>query len=120
MSRVVSVLGPLSIFYQIFGTNIGTTLLLSRLLQAWIHTASPDHRVVQAAVFTLALASNLGAFSLFFPASLAGLLWRRLLVEKGVRIGRREFVRWNLGPVILGMVVGGAAVLGEALLLYRG
>ncbi|KAJ4328627.1 hypothetical protein N0V84_000986 [Fusarium piperis] len=62
------------------GTNIGTTILLSRIIQAWqkIHdrngTAISD-RNFWGTVYSMALGVNYGAFSTAFSASLAGLLW---------------------------------------------
>jgi hypothetical protein len=49
---------------QIFGTNIGATILLSRVLQQW-HATHPDvsRRILYGSIYTLALGSNYGAFS---------------------------------------------------------
>lgn len=46
-----------------------------------------------ACLYTLAMAVNIGAFGFTFPASLAGLLWRELLKQKGVIVREREFLR---------------------------
>jgi Na+/H+ antiporter NhaD/arsenite permease-like protein len=85
---------------KIFGTNIGATILLSRILQAWIQsTPSPSSRVRDASILALALGSNYGAFTFSFPASLAGLLWRRLLADKGIVVTMGQFAKLNLMPV---------------------
>lgn len=47
-----------------FGTNIGATILLSRVLQQWQSTAAPvSDRELYGAVFALAVGSNFGAYS---------------------------------------------------------
>ncbi|KAF1851413.1 uncharacterized protein K460DRAFT_275067 [Cucurbitaria berberidis CBS 394.84] len=93
------------------GTNIGTTILLSRVIQAWqeIHrrngTAISD-RTFWGTVYSMALGVNYGAFSLAFSASLAGMLWRDILGRKHIRIGGLEFARVNLPIIAITMVVG--------------
>ncbi|KAJ9105864.1 hypothetical protein QFC20_004199 [Naganishia adeliensis] len=46
-----------------FGTNIGATILLSRVLQQWSTINTVSDRVLYGSVYTLALGSNYGAFS---------------------------------------------------------
>jgi Na+/H+ antiporter NhaD/arsenite permease-like protein len=53
------------------------------------------------------------------PASLAGLLWRDILAQKGLHVSRREFVRWNAVPVVVTMVVGCLVVAGEVCVMYK-
>jgi hypothetical protein len=48
---------------QAFGTNIGATILLSRVLQHWSTNNSVSDRILYGSVYTLALGSNYGAFS---------------------------------------------------------
>ncbi|GFZ46418.1 hypothetical protein JCM24511_04665 [Saitozyma sp. JCM 24511] len=105
---------------NLFGTNIGATVLLSRVLQEWQAT-TPDvsSRTLYGAVFALAVGSNFGAYSFVFPASLAGLLWRDILAQKGLHVSRREFVRWNAVPVVVTMVVGCLVVAGEVCVMYK-
>lgn len=58
-------------------TNIGATLILVDILYDERFTAhNPSKRVQNGALFAVAVGSNVGAYSLVFPASLAGLLWR--------------------------------------------
>jgi Na+/H+ antiporter NhaD/arsenite permease-like protein len=49
---------------EVFGTNIGATILLSRVLQFWEQEYGPvSRRTLYAAVYTLAVGSNFGAYS---------------------------------------------------------
>ncbi|KAJ5811043.1 hypothetical protein N7447_010559 [Penicillium robsamsonii] len=100
------------------GTNIGTTILLSRVIQAWqkIHEVSGvpiTDRTWWATVYSMALGVNYGAFSTAFSASLAGLLWRDILARKHIRVGSLEFARVNLPIIAISMVVGCAVLVGE-------
>ncbi|OQD78648.1 hypothetical protein PENDEC_c001G03146 [Penicillium decumbens] len=104
------------------GTNIGTTILLSRVLQAWqeIHRVSGipiSERTFWASVYSMALGVNYGAFSTAFSASLAGLLWRDILRRKHIRVGSIEFARVNLPIIALAMVVGCTVLIGEVYLM---
>jgi len=117
----VWLMGVLSILgCNIFGTNIGATVLLSRLLQQWEATHSPvSPRTLYGAVFSLAIGSNFGAYSFVFSASLAGLLWRNILAQKGVIIAHREFIKWNVVPVVITTLVGCLVVAGEVCIIYQ-
>ncbi|OQD85424.1 hypothetical protein PENANT_c010G08934 [Penicillium antarcticum] len=100
------------------GTNIGTTILLSRVIQAWqtIHDKSGipiSERTFWATVYSMALGVNFGAFSTAFSASLAGLLWRDILQRKHIRVGSLEFARVNLPIIAVSMAVGCAVLIGE-------
>ncbi|KXG52481.1 Arsenical pump membrane protein, ArsB [Penicillium griseofulvum] len=100
------------------GTNIGTTILLSRVIQAWqkIHDVSGvpiSDRTWWATVYSMALGVNYGAFSTAFSASLAGMLWRDILARKHIRVGGLEFARVNLPIIAISMVVGCTVLLGE-------
>ncbi|KAJ5608298.1 hypothetical protein N7537_004917 [Penicillium hordei] len=100
------------------GTNIGTTILLSRVIQAWqkIHEVSGipiSDRTWWATIYSMALGVNYGAFSTAFSASLAGLLWRDILARKHIRVGSLEFARVNLPIIAISMVVGCAVLAGE-------
>ncbi|CAK4030368.1 Arsenite efflux transporter -like, puative (AFU_orthologue AFUA_2G15090) [Lecanosticta acicola] len=87
------------------GTNIGTTILLCRIIQSWvaIHERDPNHPINQrtfwATVYSMAIGVNYGAFSIALSASLAGLLWRDILMRKGIRVGSLEFARVNAGAL---------------------
>ncbi|KAM0698004.1 hypothetical protein Q7P36_002858 [Cladosporium allicinum] len=100
------------------GTNIGTTILLSRVIQAWqqIHTNNGipiTDRTFWATVYSMAIGVNYGAFSTAFSASLAGLLWRDILYKKHIRVLGREFARVNLPIIAIAMAVGCTVLIGE-------
>ncbi|KAJ7653275.1 hypothetical protein DFH06DRAFT_1205183 [Mycena polygramma] len=99
---IIGILGI--ILCNLSGTNIGATILLTKVVRAAL---LPPH-TERAAAISLAVASNIGAVSFTFSASLAGLLWRAILKQKGILIGQRTFAYWNTLPV----VVMGAAGLG--------
>ncbi|TVY41180.1 hypothetical protein LOCC1_G005975 [Lachnellula occidentalis] len=100
------------------GTNIGTTILLSRVIQAWqaIHQRNGipiTDRNFWGTVYGMALGVNYGAFSTAFSASLAGLLWRDILARKHIRVRRLDFARVNLPIIAIAMAVGCAVLVGE-------
>ena len=84
--------------------------MLARVLQVWTANATVDKRTRDGAVFALALGSNYGAFTLTVSASLAGLLWRQILHQKGIHIRPRQFLLLNL-PVSFVAIVCSSAVL---------
>ncbi|KAH8829103.1 hypothetical protein DL96DRAFT_1596656 [Flagelloscypha sp. PMI_526] len=98
------------------GTNIGATILLTKVVNA-APNFPPDSR--RAAGIALAIASNFGAVSFTFCASLAGLLWDAILRQKGITIGQLNFAKWNLLPLALMTVVGLGVVSAEMAVLYR-
>ncbi|KAF2443695.1 hypothetical protein P171DRAFT_362539 [Karstenula rhodostoma CBS 690.94] len=108
------------------GTNIGTSILLSRVIQAWqsIHArpgAPPlSDRTFWATVYSMALGLNYGAFSAAFSASLAGLLWRDILARKHIRVSRLDFARVNLPIIAISMVVGCVALIAEVYVVRSG
>ncbi|KAH6640327.1 hypothetical protein F5144DRAFT_483956 [Chaetomium tenue] len=100
------------------GTNIGTTILLSRMIQAWHEIHRSDHtdlsdRTYWATIYTMALGVNFGAFSTAISASLAGLLWRDILGKKHIHIKRLDFATVNLPIIAIAMTVGCAVLIGE-------
>ncbi|KAJ5397884.1 Arsenical pump membrane protein ArsB [Penicillium cosmopolitanum] len=106
------------------GTNIGTTILLSRVVQAWqeIHHVSGvpiSDRTFWATVYSMALGVNYGAFSTAFSASLAGLLWRDILARKYIRVGSIEFARVNLPIIAIAMAVGCTVLIGEVYIMRK-
>jgi Na+/H+ antiporter NhaD/arsenite permease-like protein len=106
---------------QVFGTNIGATILLARVLQVWIQTSSqtPSARLQDAAIYTLALGSNYGAFTFSFPASLAGLLWRKLLLAKGIKVEMSQFAKLNALPCAVAMGISCSVLIGEIYVIHR-
>ncbi|OJT07874.1 hypothetical protein TRAPUB_1224 [Trametes pubescens] len=103
------------------GTNIGATILLARVIQLWLSTTSPapGPRERDGAVYALALGSNFGACTLTFSASLAGLLWRGILREKGVRVRGAQFLALNLPVSALAMLVACAVLVGQVYVEHR-
>lgn len=104
------------------GTNIGTTILLSRVIQAWqqIHTNNGipiTDRTFWATVYSMAIGVNYGAFSTAFSASLAGLLWRDILYKKHIRVLGVEFARVNLPIIAIAMAVGCTILIGEVYII---
>ncbi|TLD34600.1 hypothetical protein E2P81_ATG04765 [Venturia nashicola] len=99
------------------GTNIGATIILVEILRdsAFKDSAAvkADPRILLGAIYSVALGSNLGAFSYTFAGSLAGLLWRDLLGDKGVKISQTQFALVNFVPLIVQTGVGCAIILGQ-------
>ncbi|KAI0323688.1 hypothetical protein GY45DRAFT_1365430 [Cubamyces sp. BRFM 1775] len=106
------------------GTNIGATILLARVLQLWLSSntntgsgsgsgAEIDPRTRDGAIYALALGSNFGAFTLTFGASLAGLLWRQILRQKGIRVRGAQFLALNLPISFVAMLVGCVVLVGQ-------
>ncbi|BEI93098.1 uncharacterized protein CcaverHIS019_0507260 [Cutaneotrichosporon cavernicola] len=110
---LVSVLGC-----NILGTNIGLTVLLSRILVVWRDAAAPSNRTLYGSVLALAIGSNFGAYSFVFSASLAGLLWRDILAQKGLVVGRLEFMRWNMVPLWTTMAVACLVIAAEVCIMF--
>ncbi|KAJ7025540.1 hypothetical protein C8F04DRAFT_1126218 [Mycena alexandri] len=104
---IIGVLGI--ILCNLSGTNIGATILLTKVVRA----ALLPPRTERAAAIALAVASNIGAVSFTFSASLAGLLWRAILKQKGIFIGQRTFAYWNTLPVVVMGAVGLGVVCAE-------
>jgi hypothetical protein len=97
--------------HQFAGTNIGTTILLCRVIQAWVTIHNKDltiitERTFWGTVYAMALGVNYGAFSTAFSASLAGLLWRDILGRKHIHVRRLDFARVNLPIIAIAMAVG--------------
>ena len=76
-------------------------------------------RAHAGAIYALALGSNFGACTLTLSASLAGLLWRAIFRQKGVRVRAREFLRLNLTISAVAMGVGCAVLVGQVYVEYR-
>ncbi|TFK31607.1 hypothetical protein BDQ12DRAFT_729405 [Crucibulum laeve] len=110
---LVGVLGV--ILCNISGTNIGATILLTKVVRS---SSMPDHSA-RAAAIALAVASNIGAVSFTFSASLAGLLWKQILEQKGIFIKQRTFAFWNALPLLVMTAVGLGVVCAEMKVLYR-
>ncbi|KZV92285.1 hypothetical protein EXIGLDRAFT_675295 [Exidia glandulosa HHB12029] len=97
------------------GTNIGATILLTKVLRA----AELSKQATLAGAVALAVASNIGAVSFTFSASLAGLLWRAILKQKGITMSQRQFAQWNVLPVTVMTVAGLGVVCAEVAVIIR-
>jgi hypothetical protein len=93
------------------GTNIGATILLVKVLKHpnYVSREGFNGKLDAAGMLALAIGSNIGAVSFTFSASLAGLLWRGILRQKGIEVRGWEFVKWNFLPLVC-MTVAGCAV----------
>ncbi|TFB01932.1 hypothetical protein CCMA1212_005729 [Trichoderma ghanense] len=106
------------------GTNIGTTILLCRVIQKWqeIHERSGipiSDRTFWATVYSMAIGVNYGAFSSAFSASLAGLLWRDILARKHIRVRSLDFARVNLPIISIAMIVGCTVLVGQVYIVRK-
>ncbi|KAK2462781.1 hypothetical protein APHAL10511_005172 [Amanita phalloides] len=92
------------ILCNISGTNIGATILLTKVVRA----ANLPFDSNRAAGVALAVASNIGAVSFVFSASLAGLLWKGIIDDQkaGSGITQRVFAKWNMLPLVVMMGAG--------------
>ena len=105
---------------QLCGTNIGTTILLARVLQVWLGSSPTlDQRVRLGSIYALAIGTNFGAFTFTFSASLAGLLWRGILSQKGIMIHQRQFAVTNLPIILIAITTAGAALLAEVFIVSK-
>jgi len=117
MYRTIWLIGVLGVILcNISGTNIGATILLTKVVRA----AAPllSDQTIRAAAIALAVASNIGAVSFTFSASLAGLLWRGILKQKGIIVPQSTFAYWNALPLVVMTVAGLSVVCAEMAVLY--
>ena len=91
------------------------------VLQVWLGTSlSPiDQRVRSGSIYALAIGTNFGAFTFTFSASLAGLLWRGILSQKGIMIHQRQFAVTNLPIILIAITTAGAALLAEVFIVSK-
>ncbi|KAF4607530.1 hypothetical protein EYR38_001602 [Pleurotus pulmonarius] len=110
MHPVIWLIGVLGVVLcNISGTNIGATILLTKVIRAAQLPPASD----RAGAIALAVASNIGAVSFTFSASLAGLLWQTILKQKGIKITQTTFAKWNALPLLMMTCVGLAVVSAE-------
>ncbi|KAF9237251.1 hypothetical protein BU15DRAFT_76152 [Melanogaster broomeanus] len=110
---LVGVLGV--VLCNLSGTNIGATILLTKVVRA----AALPYQSDRAAAIALAVASNIGAVSFTFSASLAGLLWRAILKQKGITVKQIDFAYWNSLPLLAMTAVGLGVVSAEMAVLFK-
>jgi Na+/H+ antiporter NhaD/arsenite permease-like protein len=112
---IIGVLGVLLCNFA--GTNIGATIMLTKIVRA---APGFSNQSTRAAAIALAVASNIGAVSFTFSASLAGLLWKTILLQKGIKVKQGTFAFWNLLPLAVMTTVGLGIVSAEMAVLYPG
>lgn len=99
------------------GTNIGATIILVEIIRdprfMEAEHIQANQRILFGAVYSVAMGSNIGAFSYTFAGSLAGLLWRGLLADKGVVVSQWQFAKVNFLPLLMQITVSSAIVLGQ-------
>ncbi|OLL26086.1 Arsenical pump membrane protein, partial [Neolecta irregularis DAH-3] len=102
------------------GTNIGTTVLMIQVIKhpIFISKSGGSDAVVKGAGLAIAVASNIGAVSVTWSASLAGLLYRSLLRMKNVQVTNFEFAKWNIFPLFAMSVAGFGVICAEVKILY--
>ncbi len=97
--------------WQVCGTNIGTTILIARVLQLSESQGEATKTRSNPIVYALAFGTNIGAFTFSFSASLAGLLWREILRQKGIHVSRRQFALLNTATWITATIIGSTVLL---------
>ena len=96
--------------------QIGATILFVEIISDDAFRLSPlvvaDPNILRAAIYSTALASNLGACGWSLSGSLAGLLWSSILRQKGTVVTEREFAKWNVFFLpVLSAVASGVVVM---------
>ena len=101
------------------GTNIGATILLTKMMQspAFQEALGPGARapITRAGMYATAFGSNLGALGGTFAASLAGLLWKGVLQQHGVKVTAIQFATWCAVAVLPSAGAGLGVLLAEVL-----
>ena len=93
--------------------------MLARVLQVWTANHNIDKRASEGAIYALALGSNYGAFTLTFSASLAGLLWKQILTQKGIHVHPRQFLLLNLPVSFVAMLCSSAVLVGQVYIIDK-
>lgn len=70
-------------------------------------------------IFALAIGTDFGAVSFSFSASLAGLLWRDILAQKGVKVEQKQFALLNTPIVMVAAGVAGMVLVAELYVAVR-
>ncbi|CAK1359811.1 unnamed protein product [Cercospora beticola] len=100
------------------GTNIGTAILLCRVVQSWVEIHEQNglpisNRRFSATVYSMAIGLNYGAFSTAFSASLAGLLWRSILDRMGIHVRSRDFALVNIPIIAIATIIALVILVGQ-------
>ena len=97
--------------------NTGGTIFAARILEVWIAQMGDPKR--DAAIYSLAIASNYGALTFTICASLASLLWRGILKQKDIHVCQWQFCKPNLPLVVVSTVASSAVIVGEMYVVHR-
>lgn len=100
------------------GTNIGSTILLTKVMQSPAFLQVLPHSkdlILKAGMYAVAYGSNLGALGGTFAASLAGLLWLSILSHHDIHISRWKFALWCAVAVLPAMGAGLGVLLAQVL-----
>ncbi|WFD27205.1 hypothetical protein MNAN1_002201 [Malassezia nana] len=100
------------------GTNIGSTILLTKVMQspAFLQALYKDKDLIlKAGMYSVAYGSNLGALGGTFAASLAGFLWLDMLSHQDVYVTRWQFAVWCTVAVLPAMGAGLSVLLAQVL-----
>ncbi len=99
------------------GTNIGSTILLTKSLQSpYFQQHLPQAQralLLKTTLYSVAFGSNVGALGGTFAASLAGLLWRAGLRQGGVTVTARQFALWCAVTIAPATIAGVAVIIAE-------
>lgn len=104
MYQTLWAIGGLNIIRcNISGTNIGATILLTKVVS--VANLPPDSTL--AASIALAVTSNIGTVNFAVGASYSGLLWKGVIDDQRPqnKIKRRTFAKWNILPLVVMMGV---------------
>ncbi|KAL4399746.1 transmembrane transporter [Malassezia pachydermatis] len=125
VSATVFFMAVLSIILCNFGgTNIGSTILLTKVMQnaAFLHLIPSEQKslILKAGMYAVAFGSNLGALGGTFAASLAGLLWLGMLKHHAIHITRTQFALWCAVAIVPAIGAGLGVLLAEVLYFHMG
>ena len=97
------------------------TIFAARVLEGWISEKgdSLDPKERDAAIYSLAIGSNYGVFKFTICASLAELLWRDILKQKGIHIRQWQFCKLGFPLIVVSMVASSAVLIGEVYVVHR-
>jgi Na+/H+ antiporter NhaD/arsenite permease-like protein len=117
MYQTLWAIGGLNIILcNISGTNIGATILLTKVVR--VANLPPDSTF--AAGIALAITSNIGSVNFAVGASYTGLLWKGVIDDQRPqnKIKRRTFAKWNILPLVV-MVGVALAVLSLEMHIHK-
>ncbi|KAJ9104668.1 hypothetical protein QFC21_002166 [Naganishia friedmannii] len=88
--------------------------------KAWVEVGGlPGAVWLMATLSVLGCNVSLESACRSFSASLAGLLWKQILAQKGILVGRIEFAKYNAIPVVVCMIIGSLVIAGEVCIMYK-